>query len=283
MLSIITPVYNGRTFIDACIQVVIEQDCAEVEHIIVDGLSTDGTLNIIQQYAEKYSHIRWVSEKDMGQSDAMNKGLCLAQGDVIGILNVDDFYQPGVLNRVAGLFKTLPVPTLLVGNCNVLDASDKVMYVNKPKRLRFTDLLLGTTVFEMPLNPSAYFYHQALHQKIGFYKVDEHYLMDLDFLLRAVRVAHVKYIDETWGNLRVIEGTKTVIDVQSGQHQQRIQTLLESYWNTLPVFQRWPIKLSYAFFSSRVVSPLVYFWKRPQELSWRLKARLAKVFGRGPK
>ncbi|MCL1463491.1 glycosyltransferase [Argonema galeatum] len=67
MISIITPVYNGDRFIESCIKVVIDQACPDVEHIIVDGGSTDRTLEIIQQYAEKYPHIRWISEKDSGQ------------------------------------------------------------------------------------------------------------------------------------------------------------------------------------------------------------------------
>jgi len=73
--------------------------------------------------------------------------------------------------------------------------------------LKLTDLLLGFNVNQYPVNPSAYFYH-TLHQQIGYYKVDEHYVMDVDFLLRAIQVATVKYVDETWGNFREIEGTK---------------------------------------------------------------------------
>ena len=66
MISIITPVYNNKRFIEFCIKNVIEQNCPEVEHIIVDGGSTDGTAEIIKQYADQYPHIRWVSEKDEG-------------------------------------------------------------------------------------------------------------------------------------------------------------------------------------------------------------------------
>ena len=97
MISIITPVYNGKRFIEFCIKNVIDQKCPNMEHIIVDGGSTDGTVEIIQRYAERYKHIRWVSEKDKGQSDAMNKGIRLAEGNIIGILNADDYYEPNVL------------------------------------------------------------------------------------------------------------------------------------------------------------------------------------------
>ena len=79
---------------------MIEQNCGDVEHIIIDGGSQDGTVTIIKQYAEKYPHIRWISEADQGQSDAMNKGLDMAKGNIISFLNVDDYYEPLVLNKI---------------------------------------------------------------------------------------------------------------------------------------------------------------------------------------
>ena len=88
MLSIITPVLNGEQFIESCIKVVIDQSCPDCEHIIIDGNSKDRTVEIIKHYASKYSHIRWISENDKGQSDAMNKGIRMARGEIIGILNV---------------------------------------------------------------------------------------------------------------------------------------------------------------------------------------------------
>ena len=84
LISVITPSYNGERFIENCIKNVIEQKCPEVEHVIVDGGSTDGTVDIIRHHAENYSHIRWISEPDQGQSDAMNKGIAMARGDILG-------------------------------------------------------------------------------------------------------------------------------------------------------------------------------------------------------
>jgi glycosyltransferase involved in cell wall biosynthesis len=111
MISVITPVYNGEQFIAACIQVVIDQQCPDVEHIIIDGGSNDQTVDIIKRYAEQYSHIRWLSEKDQGQSDAMNKGITMAKGEIIAILNVDDDYEANVLNHITEIFKPLPEPS----------------------------------------------------------------------------------------------------------------------------------------------------------------------------
>jgi len=103
MISIITPVY-GERFIDSCIRVVIDQACLDFEHIIIDGGSTDRTVEIIKQYAEILTH-PVDFRKDNGQSDAMNKGIAMAKSL---ILNVDDFYEPDVLNRISEIFKALP-------------------------------------------------------------------------------------------------------------------------------------------------------------------------------
>lgn len=235
MISIITPVYNGERFIESCIQVVIDQACPESEHIIVDGGSTDSTVNIIKQHAQKYSHIRWISEKDNGQSDAMNKGIAMAKGKILGILNVDDFYQKNVLNRVIKIFDTLPENSLVVGNCNVWDDGGNLLYVSKPARLSLLDILLDINQF--PFNPSAYFYHLSLHEQIGLYDVAEHYVMDLDFIMKALQFAKIKYINETWGNFRLIENTKTFKGKETGQMDEHVTRVLTNYKNQLTPVQ----------------------------------------------
>jgi glycosyltransferase involved in cell wall biosynthesis len=244
-LSVITPVYNGEKFIQACIENVIEQKCPDVEHIVLDGCSTDRTVTIIQNYADKYPHIRWCSGKDDGQSDAMNKGIAMAKGNVIGFLNVDDYYEADVLKKVKDMFGGLPDPSLLVGNCNVWSNEGKLLYINKPAKLKLHELLLGYDINPWPVNPSAYFYHKSLHDKVGLYKVNEHYALDVDFILRAVQVAHVKYVDENWGNYNLLEGTKTASDQKSGASERRIRAMLKSYMKDLP----WLFRRSFGIYS----------------------------------
>jgi glycosyltransferase involved in cell wall biosynthesis len=239
MISVITPVYNGEQFIASCIQNVIDQDCSDVEHIIVDGGSCDRTIEIVKHYAEQYTHIRWLSEKDQGQSDAMNKGVRMANGEILSFLNVDDFYQLDTLNRVLEIFKELNVPTLLVGNCNILNEQDEIQYVNKPKSLKIVDLLSARSPF--PLNPAAYFYHKVLHDVIGLYNVREHYFMDIDFIVKAVQVASTKYVDEVWGNHRQIEGTKTKDLLSSGNHQTLYDQFINKSRQRLPLHQRFQV------------------------------------------
>ena len=271
MISVITPIYNGERFIEYCIKNVIDQTCPEVEHIIMDGGSTDRTADIIKQYSERYSHIRWVSEQDKGQSDAMNKGLAIAKGEIIGVLNVDDFYEPNTLNRILEIFQDLPEPSLIVGNCNVWSFDNEIEHINKPSDLRITSLLSGKSCF--PYNPSAYFYHKSLHEKIGLYKVDEHYAMDLHFLIKAVQVAKVKYINETWGNYRHVKGAKTPTQKENGQHYTRYNTLLKESAKQLPLTQFLQV------FMYRRYRAIKYYLKNPQELLPKLKTKFKRALG----
>jgi glycosyltransferase involved in cell wall biosynthesis len=274
MISVITPVYNGENFIEQCIKVVIDQkSSSDIEHIIVDGSSTDKTVEIIRYYAEKFSHIRWISESDKGQSDAINKGIMMARGEILSILNVDDYYEPNVLKTVEQIFQNLPQPTLLVGNCNVWDDYNHLLYVNKPERLQFNELLLGPSVNPFPCNPSAYFYHKSLHEKIGLYDLNEHYAMDLHFILKSVQVAKVKYINEVLGNFRLIDGTKTKSDQMNGQINRRVEAILNNYISDLSL----PEKLRFYFKKYKLLTNKFVDGKI-RTFFWRIKHKTKQLF-----
>src|SRR5688572_12311672 len=237
-LSIITPVFNGKRFIEFCINNVIEQKCGEAEHLIIDGGSTDGTAELIRRHADQHPHIRWVSEKDHGQSDAMNKGVAMAAGDILGFLNVDDYYESGALSEALLMFRRLRKPALLVGNCNVWDDAGELLSVNKPAQISLLNLLQGKYDEAFPLNPSAYFYHKALHERIGPYEIQEHFGMDVHFIFKAVQNAHVTYVDRVWGNYRYLESTKTFGDVKSGMNEVRVRAITEHYRQQQPLYRR---------------------------------------------
>jgi glycosyltransferase involved in cell wall biosynthesis len=266
MISVVTPVYQGRRFIESCIETVVAQACVDVEHIIIDGGSTDGTVEIIERYAERHPQIRWLSEKDKGQSDALNKGISMAHGEILAVLNVDDFYEPNVLSRISEMFGSLPEPALLVGNCNIWDDEGDLLQVNKPAKLKLSDLLLGYRANPWPVNPSAYFYHTSLHKQIGPYNVQDHYTMDVDFLLRAVQVANVRYVDEVWGNFRLIEGTKTAVDTKRGEDDRRVKSLIKCYRKSLPLLERWKSTVKYEFYNTPTWRRVRHFVRKPHEL-----------------
>jgi glycosyltransferase involved in cell wall biosynthesis len=227
-LSVITPILNGERFVSGCLENVLAQECTEVEHLVVDGGSRDTTEAIVRERMARHDSIRWIQELGANQSRALNLGVEQSRARVVGILNVDDFYEAGTLRRVLELFENLPSPSLLVGNCNAWEG-ESLLYVNRPTDLRFEKLLLGPDFYPFPFNPAGYFYDRSLHELIGPYDVSDEFSMDLDFLLRAVRVAHVVYVDETWGNYRIHPGAKTVRDRSEGAHDRRRNTLLRRY------------------------------------------------------
>lgn len=207
LITIITPVFNGRSHIEKCLQSVASQQCMVAEHLIMDGASTDGTAELVSDWAKRYPHIRLVSEKDKGQSDAMNKGLKLAKGKIISFLNVDDFYEPGVLNRIPDIFKDLPEPAFVCGNLNILNPDGSLKHFNRPDHISKVELL--SNCFEWPYNPSAYFYHKSLHDVTGPYNEGNHLSMDYEFILAAAAHIPLRHVNETWGNFQNLDDSKT--------------------------------------------------------------------------
>lgn len=237
-LSILTAVRNGAAYIDACLRHVAEQD-PRAEHVVVDGGSTDGTVEILRSFAEGHPRVRWISEPDGGQSEALNKAVRLASGSLLGWLNVDDYYEPGVLLRAARIARDLPEPAFVVADCNVWNERGTLEYVNRPRRLDVASLLLGWAHHPHPVNPSAYFFHRSLFDRIGPFDETEKFALDVDFVLRAVQAAHVVHVDETWGNYRFLPGTLTYQDtVVTGESADRMRRLLERHRRGLPAAAR---------------------------------------------
>jgi glycosyltransferase involved in cell wall biosynthesis len=235
VLSIITPVYNGEKYIFSCIESVAAQQCPAIEHIVVDGASTDGTTAIVRERATVLPHLRLLSEPDRGQSDAQNKGIRLARADYVGILNVDDFYAPGALRRVAGILPTLRTPRFVYGNCNVLNEGDVLDYVNRPAFLKFENCLVDLATWPHPYNPSSYFYAKSIHDVVGYYDVDEHFALDLKFILAAIQKIDPLHIDEVLGNYRYIPGTKTFRSMEDGTLEIRKRKVLHDAFVQAPL------------------------------------------------
>ena len=110
------------------------------------------------------------------------------------------------------------------------------MSINKPARISLLNLLQGKYDEAFPLNPSAYFYHKSLHERIGPYETQEHFGMDVHFVFKAVQNANVTYMDRTWGNYRYLESTKTFGDVKSGMNAVRVRAITEHYRRQQPVY-----------------------------------------------
>lgn len=184
-ISIITITYNSEATLEETIKSVIAQDYPELEYIIVDGLSQDGTMDIVRRYADNISVV--ISEKDNGISDAFNKGIRAATGDVIGIINSDDMLMPGALQAVA---------TQMRENTDVLYGKAYRLYEDGSTR-EYLPRDLKIFTYKMPLVHPATFVRKAAYEKYGYFNVDYRYCMDRAVLYQMYRGgAGFQYIDE---------------------------------------------------------------------------------------
>ena len=178
-VSIITPSFNQARFIEATIRSVLGQTYPNVEHIIIDGGSTDGTLDILRKYDQ---HIRWVSEPDNGQGDAVNKGLAMARGDIIGWLNADDFYfDRDVFAHVVRLFDTHPDADLVYGGLVYVNTCGDPLLVRIPPRHNPSMLRRIAYI----VNSNAFFRREVAER----HKINPtlHYVLDHEYFLRVAQ------------------------------------------------------------------------------------------------
>lgn len=174
----------------------------------MDGGSKDGTVDILKKYSDR---ILWTSEKDGGQSEAINKGLKKATGDIVAFLNSDDTYEPGALLKVAEYFKKNPDVKWAYGKCRIVDENDKE--IRKPITL-YKNLLLKNYSFKKLLaenfiSQPATFWRRDLHKEIGYINEDEHYTMDYEFWLRIGQKYPAGVIDAYLANFRMYDNSKS--------------------------------------------------------------------------
>jgi glycosyltransferase involved in cell wall biosynthesis len=265
MITIISPVFNASNYIRTCIKSVADQYFEGLEHLIMDGGSTDGTREIIQELADRFPHIRWVSEKDRGQSDAMNKGIEIAKNQVISFLNADDRYEPGALFKALSFFRKAPPDSFFVGNCRVLREDGSEYMINKPYPFNQVSFMLD---YNFPFNPSAYFYHKSLHNKVGFYEVDDHLTMDIDFLLRLPGQANIVYVDTVLGNYIMVANSKTMKEISEGRNVENLDIVFSRYFPRLSLTQK--IKFSFLKKLGRHRGWITYYLNNPEKLMIKL-------------
>ena len=209
----------------------MSQDYTSWEHIIVDGGSTDDSIKTIQEYA----HLKWISEPDGGQSDAMNKGFLLSSGDVIVYLNADDYFLPGAFSSAMKAFHDGAV--FVVGN--VLIRSDRIgaQYLNRP-RVDLESMLRHWKPNSFCYNPVGYFYRREVQDRCPF-NVENNSSMDLEFLLAAATLYKFTKIEKTLGCYMDGLNTKTHRN-QSVASYWRPETFayLDKYIEALPEKER---------------------------------------------
>jgi len=183
-ISVITPSYNHAKFLGRTIESVrTQRRDFELEHIVVDGGSTDGTLDVLRGLG---STVRWISEPDEGQSDALNKGIAMATGEIIGWLNSDDVYEPDALETVARIFASEPQTQWLYGKVRIIDAGDQEIrrWITRYKNFRMRPFSYRRLLAENWISQMGVFWRAEAGRTVGPFRKDLHYCMDYDYWLR---------------------------------------------------------------------------------------------------
>lgn len=239
-ISIITVVYNNEKTIADAIESVMAQTYPDIEHIIVDGKSKDNTMQVVDRYREHLGKI--ISEKDEGLYDAMNKGIRAATGDVIGILNSDDFFnKPDVIGKIAAAFKADNELQATIGDIVFINGENKVVRHYSAKRWRPGRFAWGY----MPPHPS-FFVKRALFDKLGYYKMGYHIAADYELLIRFLAVGKIRWKYLPLITTRMRMGGKSTKNLKSNQilNQEILRACKENGLrsNYLKIYSKYFIK-----------------------------------------
>lgn len=205
-ITVVTPCLNHGQSIEATIVSVLSQQYPCCEHIVVDGGSTDQTLEILR----RYPHLRWISEPDHGQTEAINKGIRMGSGDIVAYLNADDVYRPGAFSAVAEVFEADPTTAVLVGDCDVIDDRSGLVRHHRARLDQFEDLLyywLWGHGFCIP--QSSVFLNRTVLDDVGLFDESYDLAMDYEMWLRLAARYPFTIAHRTLSALRVNERTKT--------------------------------------------------------------------------
>lgn len=204
LVSILTPSYNQGRFLEQTIQSVLSQDYPRLEYLIVDGGSTDGSLEVIQRYANQLAW--WVSEPDHGQTDAINKGFNHACGEIFAWLNSDDTYLPGAVSKAVERLQAHPEASMVYADANLIDEQGQVIGSFPSRQTNLNRLLRGSV--HIPQQTT--FFRAAAWKKVAPLDESFQFAMDYDLWVRLARLGPLVYTPGLWANFRLHRGGKSL-------------------------------------------------------------------------
>jgi glycosyltransferase involved in cell wall biosynthesis len=217
LVSIVTPSYNQAQFLEETILSVLAQDYANLEHIVIDGGSTDGSVDILRKYADRLAY--WVSEPDQGQVDAINKGFAWTTGDILTWLNSDDVYtSPNTISRVVSLLEQYPQVDAVSGAGVFLDKDGHWMrQIAVPlDRVHYEQLRYRNSIVQ----PATFFKREVLNSMS--LDISLHYTFDWDFFIRLSRDYNLLVVNEVWAGYRMWGLNKTAIGSAARAREQAV-------------------------------------------------------------
>ena len=251
-VSIITPSYNQGRFLEASILSVLEQDYPNIEYIVVDGGSKDESVGIIQKYQDRFAW--WVSEKDKGHADALNKGFSHATGEILAWLNSDDTYLPGAISSAVTYLQEHPEAGMVYGDANLVDERGAIIGKFPARQTDYRRLRRGY----VHIPQQAAFFRSSLWRQVAPLDPTFYFAMDYDLWVRLAKLAPLHYHPQPWANFRLHGGAKTSLsDDRCWPEMLRVHRREGGSW------------LSWLVFKAKI-RPLVY-GRLP--LSWRIRIR----------
>ena len=232
LVSIVTPSFNQAAFLEQTIQSVLSQDYPNLEYWVIDGGSTDGSVGLIQRYADNFKG--WLSELDQGQGDAINKGFRRCRGEVVAWLNSDDVYSPGAIRRAVEVLEAHPEVGLVYSDVDSIAAQGEVLTRMRYDHGQLEDLM----AFHM-LGQGSVFFRRSILEKAGLLDLSHHFLLDHHLWLRMALETRLKYVPgEVWAAARMHPGAKNVAQAERfGEEAYRLVEWMQhdpkfaSYWN----------------------------------------------------
>ena len=205
LVSIVTPSYNQARFIEGTIQSVLSQDYPQIEYLVVDGGSTDHSVDVIRRYADRLTG--WVSEKDRGQTDAINKGFARARGEIFAWINSDDTYEPGAVSAAVEFLREHPEVGMVYGDCNYINEQGEVIGRFHSKQTSYRRIRQGYN----HIPQQTMFFRAELWKQLGPLDPSFHFAMDYDLWTRISARSEIKYVPQTWANFRLHTSGKTLM------------------------------------------------------------------------
>jgi len=235
--SIVTPSFNQGRFIEETIKSVLNQDHPNIEYIVIDGASTDNTLEILKKY---YNKIIWKSEPDDGQTQAINKGLKMATGEVLAWQNADDTYLPNTVSIVADFFLKNPDVGMVYGYFNYIDENSRIILTKKLSQFNYRKFVSGKFT---PNQPTVFFRKDVI-EKAGYLDERFNFSMDRELYCRIGREFKIALIPKVLGNFRIHPQSKTMIDKNNKKWEKEFRLIRKMY---APGFVNWILEYFYCF------------------------------------
>jgi glycosyltransferase involved in cell wall biosynthesis len=211
-ISIVTPTFNQAAFIEEALLSVKEQHYPNVEHIVIDGASTDGTVEILRRYSSQpgWEYLSWISEPDRGQSDGLNKGFQRVTGDIVGWLNSDDRYRSHCFEEVVEAFNKSLQSDVLFGDYTMIDEAGRFLRVRR--EIEFSRFLLSYLhILYIPTTSS--FFRRRIFEEGNFFDTGLDNTMDYEYYLRLAQKGYrFQHVPKLWADLRLHDRSKSIAE-----------------------------------------------------------------------